>query len=146
MDQVLDPNCIITDLHADSKEELIAQLVDVLDENNYLVHKDDVQNAVMERENAMSTGMQHGVALPHGKTDAVKKMTMAVGLMKEGFDFQSLDGKPSKVFVLVVSRKKTAEPHIQLLSEIGKKLFSEASVEELLACKNKEEVYNFFIK
>ena len=145
MDQVLDPNCIIMDLRAEDKEEIISALIDVLDENNYLVDKHEVLNAVLERENAMSTGMQHGVALPHGKTDAVKKMTMAIGLMKEGFDFQSLDGKPSKVFVLVVSRRNTAEPHIQLLSEIGKKLFSETSVEKLLNCKNRKEVVDFFI-
>ena len=144
MDKVLNRKCIIMNMKADSKEEIISRLVSILNENNYLVHHEEVLQAVIERENAMSTGMQHGVALPHGKTDAVKKMTMAVGLIPEGFDFQSLDGKPSKVFVLVVSRKNTAEPHIQLLSEIGKKLFSEKAVDELLKCKNTEEVYNFF--
>jgi len=145
MDKVLDRHSIIMNMKAESKQEIISQLVNILEENRYLVHHEEVLNAVLERENAMSTGMQHGVALPHGKTDDVKKMVMAVGLMPEGFDFQSLDGKPSKAFVLVVSRKNTAEPHIQLLSEIGKKLYSEESVEKLLNCKNQDEVYNFFI-
>ncbi len=121
LDKVLDVNCIIMNLKADSKEDIISSLVDILNNNNSLLDAEEVKQAVLERENAMSTGMQYGVALPHGKTDAVKKITMAVGLKPEGIDFKSLDGKPSKAFILVVSRKKTAEPHIQLLSEIREK-------------------------
>jgi len=146
MDKVLNPKSIIMKLNANSKEDIIRALVNVLNDNHSLIDKKEVLQAILERENAMSTGMQHGVALPHGKTDAVKKMTMAVGLLPEGFDFQSLDGEPSRVFVLVVSRKNTAEPHIQLLSEIGKKLFSEKAVDELMTCKNKQDVYDFFVK
>ncbi len=145
-DKILDMECIITTLKADSKEEIIRSLVSVLNENNYLLDEKEVITAVMERENAMSTGLQNGIALPHGKTDAVKKMTMAIGLKPQGINFQSLDGKPSQVFILVVSRKNTAEPHIQLLSEIGKKLYSQEAVNELLACNNKKEIYDFFIK
>lgn len=144
--KILDKNCIITHLEANSKKDIIRSLVNVLNENNYLLDENDVLNAVLERENAMSTGLQNGIALPHGKTDAVKKMTMAIGLKPEGIDFQSLDGKPSKVFILVVSRKNTAEPHIQLLSEIGKRLHTQKAINELLTCKNKEEILNFFIK
>ncbi len=146
LDKILQISCIIPHLQAGNKEDIIRTLVDVLNSNNCLLDRDETLNAVMERENAMSTGMQHGVALPHGKTDAVKEMTMAVGLKPEGTDFQSMDGKPSRVFILVVSRKKTAEPHIQLLSEIGKKLYSEKAVNELLKCKNAEEIRNFFVK
>lgn len=144
--KILNKNCIITHLDANSKEEIIHSLVNLLNENNYLINEKDVFNSVLERENKMSTGLQNGIALPHGKTDAVKKMTMAVGLKPEGIDFQSLDSKPSKVFILVVSRKNTAEPHIQLLSEIGKKLHTEEAVNRLLKCENKEEIYNFFVK
>ncbi|RKY53054.1 MAG: hypothetical protein DRP93_07155, partial [Candidatus Neomarinimicrobiota bacterium] len=146
LDKILDVNCIIMNLEANDKEGIISSLVNVLNNNNSILDGEEVKQAVLERENAMSTGMQHGVALPHGKTDAVKRITMAVGLKKDGADFKSLDGKPSKVFILVVSRKKTAEPHIQLLSEIGKKLFSEDAVNKLLSCKNEKEVRDFFVK
>ncbi|MDZ7822011.1 MAG: cation:proton antiporter [Candidatus Marinimicrobia bacterium] len=120
LEKILHPDCILMDINADKKEDIIRELVDKLHENELLIDRDATLKAVLDRENAMSTGMQFGVALPHGKTDAVKRMTMAVGLKPGGVDFQSLDGKPSKVFVLVVSRKQAAEPHIQLLSEIGK--------------------------
>jgi Na+:H+ antiporter len=146
LDRLLLSDCIIMNLEGDDKESIITQLVDKLDEKHLLIDKEEAISSIMERENAMSTGLQYGVALPHGKTDAVKHMTMAIGLKPEGIDFQSLDGKPAKVIILVASRKHTAEPHIQLLSEIGKKLYSEEAVETLLKCKNQEEVRNFFIK
>jgi len=85
-------------LKADSKEDIISSLVDILNNNNSLLDAEEVKQAVLERENAMSTGMQYGVALPHGKTDAVKKITMAVGLKPEGIDFKSLDGKTIQGF------------------------------------------------
>ena len=144
-EKVLDKNCIIPELSSTDKENIIRELVDVLFENNYLVHKEQALKAILEREKAMSTGMQNGIALPHGKTDAVKQMTMAVGLKKDGIDFQSMDGKPSNIFVMVVSRERTAEPHIQLLSEIGKKLYSEESLKTLLACTTQDDIYNFFV-
>ncbi len=146
LDKILNPNCIIMHINVNKKENIIRQLVDKLDENHLLIDRDKTLEAILEREEAMSTGMQHGVALPHGKTDMVKKMTMAIGLKAEGTDFQSLDGKLSKVFILVVSPKKIAEPHIQLLSEIGKKLYSEKAVNALLQCENEKEVRDFFIK
>jgi fructose-specific phosphotransferase system IIA component len=145
LEKILHPDSIIMHLDVEKKEDIIRVLVDKLDDIQMLTDRDEALKAILEREKAMSTGMQFGVALPHGKTDAARRMTMAVGLKPEGVDFQSLDGKPSKVFVLVVSHKQAAEPHIQLLSEIGKKLHSEEAVNKLLQCKNKEEVRNFFI-
>ncbi len=146
LDKILNTDCIIMNLEGENKESIITQLVDKLDEKHLLIDKEEAISSIMERENAMSTGMQYGVALPHGKTDAVKHMTMAIGLKPDGIDFQSLDGKPSKVIILVASRKRTAEPHIQLLSEIGKKLYSKEAVETLLKCKNQKEVKDFFTK
>ena len=146
LDKLLSEDCIVMNLESNSKEDLIKSMVTVLDDKNLLIDKNETLKAILEREKTMSTGMQHGVALPHGKTDAVKNMCMAVGLKPEGLDFQSLDGKLSRVFILIASRKNGAEPHIQLLSEVSKKLYSEESVQKLLTCKTKKEVRDFFIK
>lgn len=146
LEKILHPDAIIMNLSVSRKESIIRHLVDKLDELDLLIDRDEVLKVVLEREHSMSTGMQHGVALPHGRTDAVKKMSMAVGLKPEGCDFSSLDGSLSKVFILIVSRKQTSDPHIQLLSEVGKKLYSQEAVDKLLKCKTKEEVWNFFVK
>jgi Kef-type K+ transport system membrane component KefB/mannitol/fructose-specific phosphotransferase system IIA component (Ntr-type) len=146
LEKILNPDAIIMHLAVSRKENIIRHLVDKLDELDLLIDRDEVLKTVLEREKSMSTGMQHGVALPHGKSDAAKKMCMAVGLKPEGCDFGSLDGKDSRVIILVISRKQSSDPHIQLLSEIGNKLYSDEAVEKLLKCTTKEEVWNFFVK
>jgi len=142
----LSPFCIIPSLKAGSKREVVEKLVGMLHEHG-LINKehDDAVNAVMEREASMSTGMQHGVAMPHARTDAVDKITLAVGLSRAGIDFDSLDGEPSKIFVLILSPDSTESPHIQVLANISALLNSEETREKLLACNSQEEIHKFFM-
>jgi mannitol/fructose-specific phosphotransferase system IIA component (Ntr-type) len=67
----------------------------------------------------MSTGMKYGIALPHGKTEGIEDTAVAVGIKKAGINFDSMDGEPSRLFVLIVSPKKTTSPHVQFLAAIG---------------------------
>ncbi len=144
--RILDSRCIIPTLHAKSKEGIIEELVDVLSKNGMVYDKQSVLDAVLEREKSMSTGMQYGVALPHGKTDAVKGITVAVGLSRQGVDFQSIDGLPSKIFVMILSPLNVAGPHIQFLASLSALLNSPEARKGLLACKSREEIYWFFRK
>jgi mannitol/fructose-specific phosphotransferase system IIA component (Ntr-type) len=143
----LSPFCIIPSLKAGSKQEVVEKLVGMLHEHGLLKKGDDDEAvaAVMEREASMSTGMQHGVAMPHARTDAVESITLAVGLSRAGIDFDSLDGEPSKIFVLILSPLSTESPHIQFLANISALLNSEEMREKLLACNNQEEIHKFFM-
>lgn len=96
---------------------------------------------VRERENIMSTGMQHGVAFPHGKSDAVTHTCVALGISRNGVDFDSLDGEKCKVFVMIVSPKKTSSPHMLLLSSMSYILRDEKNVEELLKCPDAKSLF-----
>ena len=138
--------CIIPSLKAGSKREVVEKLVGMLHEHG-LINKthDDAVDAVMGREASMSTGMQHGVAMPHARTDAVEKITLAVGLSRAGIDFDSLDGEPSKIFVLILSPESTESPHIQVLANISALLNQEEMREKLLGCNSQEEIYKFFM-
>jgi len=143
----LSPFCIIPSLKADSKREVVEKLVGMLQEHGLLnkeAHAAAV-DAVMEREASMSTGMQHGVAMPHARTDAVDKITLAVGLSRTGIDFDSLDKEPSKIFVLILSPESTESPHIQVLANISALLNNEEMRENLLACNSQEEIHKFFM-
>ncbi|MDR2631371.1 MAG: cation:proton antiporter, partial [Spirochaetaceae bacterium] len=113
---LIDPRCIILDLKGTTKEEIITELVDLLNVRKKLLNRDEALQDVLEREKAMSTGMEHGIALPHGKSEAVADICVAVGIKKEGVDFESLDGEKSRLFILVVSPKRTSGPHIQFLA------------------------------
>ncbi|MDR3013011.1 MAG: cation:proton antiporter [Chitinispirillales bacterium] len=140
----LSPGSIIPFLAAETKQQAIEELVGILHSEGLVKSKNDAITATMTREASMSTGMQHGVAIPHGRTDAVNKITMAVGLSKKGIDYKSIDGEPSTIVVLVLSPKDSESPHIQLLANIAALLNNEEMRAKLLQCRTQEETYNFF--
>ena len=84
--------------------------------------EETVRKAVWEREESMSTGMQYGIAIPHGRTDAVSSMACVVGMKREGIDWDSLDGEPSTIFVMVISPSSSSGPHVRFLSVISQVL------------------------
>lgn len=102
-----------------SKTEAITKLVDSLVAAGRVIDRDEVLAAVMERESTMSTGLQDGVAIPHGRSNAVGELSVAVGICPDGIEFESLDGKPATLIFLVVSPEDTAGPHLQVLAAIG---------------------------
>ncbi|MFP4417004.1 MAG: fructose PTS transporter subunit IIA [Fibrobacterota bacterium] len=141
----LDIRAIKMELKAGSKEEVIEELIDMLVAIKKIRNRRQALDAVFEREKTMSTGMQYGIALPHGKTDSVTEMAVAIGFKREGIDFQSLDGQPSQIFILVLSPAGTAGPHLQFLAGISSLLNNEESRNRLLSCRSLKEVFTFFV-
>ncbi|GHU58985.1 sodium:proton antiporter [Spirochaetia bacterium] len=132
------PECISVALKAKTKDELLVEMVDILAYHGKLDDRDLVLRDVLEREKSMSTGMQNGIALPHAKTDGVSEMAVAVGIKKEGIAFESMDGEPSRIFVMVASPKKAPGPHLQFLSAISAVLKDEFVREEIIDADTKE--------
>ncbi len=137
---LIDPACVTTALSGTTKEEIIAELVGLLDSAGKITDKGTVIADVLQREKTMSTGMQHGIALPHAKSDGTKEICVAVGIKKDGIDFESIDGEPSRLFVLVVSPKKVSGPHVQFLAAIGGVLKDAETRECVLRSDRREEV------
>ncbi|MFA4945178.1 MAG: PTS sugar transporter subunit IIA [Lentisphaeria bacterium] len=120
-------------LQATAKPGVIRELLDLLEAQRLLRDRGAAEQAVLEREAAMSTGMQDGVAIPHGKTDTVDNLVAAVGLKPEGLDFQSLDRQPARIFVLVVSPARNTPQHLRFMAEISKLLRRPSTRAALLA-------------
>jgi len=116
---LIDPEYFSMKLKGETKKEIITELVNMLDSGGKLLDRDMVIADVLEREATMSTGMAHGIALPHAKTDGVADTVVAVGIKKEGINFDSLDGQPSRLFILLISPKKTHSIHVQFLAAVG---------------------------
>jgi fructose-specific phosphotransferase system IIA component len=135
---LIQPECICLDLKSETKEAVIGELVDILASQGKLEDRDRVLADVFQRESSMSTGMQHGIALPHAKTDGIRDIAVAVGIKKAGIDFESLDGKKSRLFIMVISPRKTSGPHIQFLAAIGAFLQDERVREGIIAAGNRE--------
>jgi mannitol/fructose-specific phosphotransferase system IIA component (Ntr-type) len=113
------PECIRLNLKGETKDEIITEMVDILVTEGRLLNRDLVLHDVFEREKAMGTGMKNGIALPHAKTDGVDDLEVAIGIKKEGIDFGAMDGKKSRIFILIISPKKDSGPHIQFLACIS---------------------------
>ena len=94
--KVLSVDTIALDLKSDTKDGIIEEMIDLLmaaGKIRDLKDKKEALRVVLERERKMSTGMQNGIAIPHGKTDRVDNLVAAVALKKSGVDFGSLDGQ-----------------------------------------------------
>lgn len=127
----LRPELIRTRLQATTKQEAIDELVSILEAAGELEDSEDARQAVLKRESTMSTGMENGIAIPHGKTDSVSSLKVAMGLKPEGIDFDSADGEPSRILLMTVSPASRSGPHLRFMAEVSMLLRS-ASVREAL--------------
>lgn len=138
--KLLSEDAIILELKGNTKSEIIQEMVDLLVAKGRIKDRDAALKAVLDREQKMSTGMQHGIAIPHGKTDSVEKLVTAMAFKKSGVDFGSMDGKPSTIFVMTLSSVSRTGPHIQFLSEISQVLNDPERRERLLQARDSAAV------
>lgn len=129
---------------ATNKQEAIIELVDMADRAGSCSNRDDVLSAVQQREALGSTGLEKGIAIPHAKTEAVKEITLVLGVSPHGVDFQALDGNPSKIFFCILAPPDQAGVHIEALSEIAQITKSGAFLRLLGAAEDADEVLELF--
>jgi mannitol/fructose-specific phosphotransferase system IIA component (Ntr-type) len=137
----LDPACIRVELTSTRRDEAIRELVGLVHAKYRLRNVEDVVSVVMEREQKMSTSLENGIAVPHGKSASIDRLLVAVGLKQKGIDFKSADGQPSKIIILILSSSAQAGPHVRCLAEIGRLLQSDTNRKKILAAKDAETVF-----
>ena len=138
--KILTKELISLDLQGQTKEEVIEELIDLLVASGRVSQRKPAQKAIWDREKKMSTGMQNGIAIPHGKSNCVESLAVAVGIHKAGVDFQSLDQKPAHFVIMTLSPANRAGPHIQFLAEISRQLNEPAIRKRILEAPGKEDV------
>ena len=133
---------------ANSKEEAIIQLVDLMVENENINDKEAYKQAVLKREEEGTTGIGEGIAIPHGKTEAVEKPGLAAMIIPDGVDFKSLDGTPAKLLFLIAAPNTKDNVHLDVLSRLStllmdtdfrQALYNAKSPKEFLECIDKAE-------
>ncbi len=144
--KILNTNLVELDLKGNSKQEIIENLLDILVKTGNVKDRAVALEALLEREAKMSTGIQQGVAIPHGKTDAVTELLACVGIVKGGVDFKALDGIPSKIFIMTLSPSTRSGPHVQFLADISRVLISEGMREKLINAETKDELISLIVK
>lgn len=137
-------NIVKIPLASTSKDDILKELITILKDAGYINDVEETFRDVRKREDQGSTGLENGIAIPHAKTSTVKDMTLALGVKPSGVDFEALDGKPSKVFFLLLAPPDQSGPHIEALSEIAKLSRSRYFLETLSNAKNSKEVVELF--
>lgn len=137
---VLTPELVELHLKGATKEEIISEMLDILVKAGKVSDKNVAYESVLERERKMSTGMKHGIAIPHGKTDVVKDLVACIGISDEPVDFDSLDQEPCRIFIMTLSPVNKTGPHLQFLAEVSLLFKSADKRQEILSTKDKSEV------
>lgn len=123
--QIVQPTCVKVPLESETRDAVITELVELLDENGLLQNRETALDVVFARERTRSTGIGSGIAIPHGKCNAVKELVMALGIACKPIDFDSVDGKPVSIVILLVSPIDQTGPHIQALARISRLMLDE---------------------
>ena len=118
--ELLNPQAITTRLRARTKREAIAELVSLLESAHGLDSQGEILLRVMHREEGQTTGIGNGVAIPHGKARAVSQMVAACGVAASGVDFESVDGEPVTLFVLLAAPESVGSLQVKVLANISR--------------------------
>ena len=113
---------IAVGFQARDKWEAIDKMVDLLVAQNAVKadQRAAVISALVAREKVASTGMEHGVAIPHASIDEIDTAVAALAIAPEGIPFQSADGRPARIVILLVIPRKTVQKHIRTLAGIAR--------------------------
>lgn len=138
--KVLSKDVVRLGLEANTKNDIIEEILDILVDAGKVPDRKAALKCLLEREKKMSTGMQYGIAIPHGKTDTVDGLVAALAIKKGGMDFGSLDSLPSTIFILTLSPVNRTGPHIQFMAEISRLLSEPECCKKVLAAGDAQEV------
>ncbi|MCQ2389011.1 MAG: cation:proton antiporter [Kiritimatiellae bacterium] len=138
---------------ADSKTEAIELLIKAVKEAfpKLVGDVEEIKKAVQTREESMPTGLDHGLAVPHGRTDAVSEVVGALAIVDNSSnpngtiaDYETIDHSVVQIIVLTLAPLKEQAPYLQVLANVSKFLRNEDGFEKLLACKTEKEMADLF--
>lgn len=148
LSDVLKPGLVRVGLRSEEKEEVFEEMVQLFVDEGLIEDRDAALSAVFEREAKMSTGIARWLAIPHGKIEEAEGLIVALGTSSKGIDYDSLDGEPVYVVMMVFAELGNPGPHIEALAEISRlfsipgftgKIRDAGSAEEVLALIKQEE-------
>jgi mannitol/fructose-specific phosphotransferase system IIA component (Ntr-type) len=125
------------------KRQVIAEMVAALRAAGYFRDDDqnDIVQAVMRREQLGTTGIGHGIAIPHSRHPSVDRLIGTLALSRGGLPFESLDGEPVYVFFLLVSPQERPGDHLRALEAVVRTMRDEQFVRRLRACQTRDEIW-----
>jgi PTS system nitrogen regulatory IIA component len=141
---ILDKRFINPRLASMSKEGVLRELVRAITQVEKQVDENRLIEILLERESLGSTGIGDGVAIPHGKSKDMKRLLASFGRSLPGMDFQSMDGKPTHLFFLLVAPENSAGIHLKALARISRLMKDNVFRKRLMEVESAEEIYSLF--
>ncbi|WP_099159673.1 PTS fructose transporter subunit IIABC [Virgibacillus ndiopensis] len=133
---------IETNLDGTTRDDVIDELIEKLDATNRLRSTEEFKQAILARENESTTGLGMNIAIPHGKSTAVKRPAVAFGIKRDGVDWKSMDGTEAKlIFMIAVPEESAGDAHLKILQMLSRRLMDETFREALLNVTSKEDAY-----
>lgn len=137
--EVLNKEAILVDLKANDKKGVLDELVAPVAKIAEVDHRDLVA-VLLEREQLGSTGIGGGIGIPHGKLKNLENLVLGFGLSHNGVDFESMDGRPTHIFFLLITPDTSTGLHLKLLARISRLLKKDPFKEKLLRATRREEI------
>jgi PTS system nitrogen regulatory IIA component len=141
---ILDKRLIIPQLASTSKEGVLRELVRAIAQVEKQVDENRLMEILLERESLGSTGIGEGIAIPHGKSKDAKRLIASFGRSLPGMDFQSMDGKPTHLFFLLIAPENSAGTHLKALARISRLMKDSVFRKRLMEVNSAEEIYFLF--
>jgi PTS system fructose-specific IIC component len=137
--ELLKKESVELDVKVSGKEAAIDRLVDLMGRGGRLLDKAAYKEEILKREAHGSTAVGEGIAIPHGKTKAVKEAGLAAIVVPEGVDYEAFDGAPVKLIFMIAAPEGGADLHLEALSKLSTLLMDPDFREDLMNARSKEE-------
>jgi len=145
INKILNANRVKLAMTASNKEEAIAELTDLLYDDGAISSKEAFIHDVWLREAEGSTGFENHIAIPHGKSAAVKQTTLAIGRTRRDIEWETLDGSQVRCIILFAVRLEDQNTtHIRLLSQVASALADDEVIDQLLDESDPEKIIQLF--
>ncbi len=143
---ILQPDCVKVPLESDTKQACIFELIDLMVEQTDVQDAEGLKQAVWQRELTRTTGIGHGIGIPHGKAAGCDELRMAIGRPAEPLEFGAIDGKPVNLIILLASPLDKTGPHIQALAKISRLLVSEDLRDAFQEAGSAMDLYDLLVR
>ncbi len=139
-------SCVIADLKGETKEGVLKELVSALKEMRLIQDADEALRVILEREKLGSTGIGDGVAIPHGKMKDLQNVLCAFGKSEKGVAFGAIDGRPVRIFFLLLAPEESTGLHLKMLSRISRIVRDASFRKKLMEEINAAQVYKDIVE
>ncbi|MDR1216501.1 MAG: PTS sugar transporter subunit IIA [Treponema sp.] len=131
LNEIFPPDLIKVDLDADDKDEAFEELVDIFCSRRNLNKRSEILESLHKREKLMSTGIQKGIAIPHGKIDSLDDLYGVMGISHKGIDYEALDGESVHLLFMILV-PKNSEKHLRILQRLAELLSNPQFYKDLI--------------